>query len=290
MQIFAISLFLFSLAMESLSDMQLKDFLKNRDSKASSVCDKGLWKYSRHPNYFFEAMIWLSVGIFSFEAQYGYLGIIPFIIMYLLITKVTGIPPLEKSSLSSKGDAYKEYQEKTNKFIPWFPKALVIIVSIIFSLLGDRVMATSNIEINQSQVNKIEKVFNELRADNLKILDNFYDKNIHFLDPLGEHKGIDAVKSYYHRLYKNVQSIRFDFTQTVSQGNHHVVVWIMYLKAPALNSGKEITLHGNSMIKFNESNKVHYHRDYFDMGEFVYEGVPVLGSIIRMIKNKMKGQ
>ena len=63
----------------------------------------------------------------------------------------------------------------------------------------------------------------------------------------------------------------------------------MILSAPGLNNGEEVTLEGNSYIKFNENNLVIYHRDYFDMGEFIYEHIPVLGWTLKKIKNKLRG-
>jgi steroid 5-alpha reductase family enzyme len=113
---FAISLF-----GETIADFQLNSFKLNPANKGK-VCNVGLWKYSRHPNYFFEACIWFSFFIFML----GTSGLIwsiysPLIILFLLL-KVTGVPPSEAQSLKSRGEAYKEYQQKTSVFIPWFTK------------------------------------------------------------------------------------------------------------------------------------------------------------------------
>ncbi|ATH07116.1 hypothetical protein BIY24_03930 [Halobacteriovorax marinus] len=282
-QYLAMIVFSLSISLEALSDYQLKNFIKNRLNKRK-VCNVGLWKYSRHPNYFFETIIWLSYGLFVFEAKYGFIGLLPYILMLILITQVTGIPPAEESSMKSKPNAYEIYKKQTSKFIPWFSKALII-TALLFQISGDYTMAQ---DASQEQLQRIEKVFNELRADNLNILNNFYDDNVTFKDPLGTHEGLDSVKNYYKNLYKNVEEIRFDFSSGISQKNRHVVVWTMHLRAPALNSGEEVIVHGNSVIEFGENNKVSYHRDYFDMGEFIYEDVPVLGTLIRYIKNKLR--
>mgnify|MGYP001788744818 CR=1 FL=1 len=62
------------------------------------------------------------------------------------------------------------------------------------------------------------------------------------------------------------------------------------MRAPSLNSGREITVDGVSLITFGgREGKVISHRDYFDMGEFIYERVPILSTVIRIIKNKMSG-
>jgi hypothetical protein len=64
----------------------------------------------------------------------------------------------------------------------------------------------------------------------------------------------------------------------------------MSLTADGLNGGKPILLQGNSYIKFSDDNLVVYHRDYFDMGEFIYEHVPVIGWIIKKVKAKLRSE
>lgn len=114
-------LWFISVSGEAIADKQLQLFKKKKENKGK-VCDVGLWHYSRHPNYFFQWMMWVSYAVFALASPYGYLGIIsPLIILYLLL-RVTGIPATEEQSLRSKGDAYKAYQERTSPFIPWFPK------------------------------------------------------------------------------------------------------------------------------------------------------------------------
>lgn len=116
-----VTLWLVSVCGETLSDFQLAEFKKNTSNKGK-VCDKGLWYYSRHPNYFFEWLIWVSYFIFALGSPLGYLAFIsPAIILYLLL-KVTGIPATEEQSLRSKGDEFKKYQKSTSVFIPWFKK------------------------------------------------------------------------------------------------------------------------------------------------------------------------
>jgi len=139
-----------------------------------------------------------------------------------------------------------------------------------------------------SQAKRIKEVFNNLRADNLEILDQFYDTDVKFVDPLGTHNGLDSVKSYYGNLYKSVKTIEFIFTDEVSSGNTHAMMWTMKMTTKNLNDGKEMILKGNSHIVFNEQGLVTYHRDYFDMGEFIYEYIPVVGWIIKKIKAKLK--
>ncbi len=115
------SLWLLAIIGEGIADAQLARFKKDTANKGK-VCTAGLWKYSRHPNYFFQLMIWIAVFIFALSSRYGWLAIISPLIIGYLIFKVTGIPKTEEQSLRSKGEAYREYQRTTSAFIPWFKK------------------------------------------------------------------------------------------------------------------------------------------------------------------------
>lgn len=116
------ALWLISVIGESVADQQLSNFKKDPVNKGK-VCNTGLWGYSRHPNYFFEWLMWMSYFVFALGSPYGYVAIIsPSIILYLL-TKVTGIPTTEAQSLRSKGEAFKQYQQETSVFVPWFKRS-----------------------------------------------------------------------------------------------------------------------------------------------------------------------
>ncbi|MBC7368992.1 MAG: DUF1295 domain-containing protein [Undibacterium sp.] len=114
-------LWLLAISGEALADAQLAAF-KRQPANKTKVCDVGLWHYSRHPNYFFEWLIWVSYFVFALASPWGWVAIIgPASILYLLL-RVTGIPMTEAQSLRSRGDAYRRYQATTSAFIPWFPK------------------------------------------------------------------------------------------------------------------------------------------------------------------------
>ena len=104
---------------EGTADWQLQQFKKDPSSKGE-VCTKGLWNYSRHPNYFFQSLMWVAYFLFALSAPLGWIAVIsPAIILYLLFN-VTGIPATEEQSLRSKGDKYRIYQQTTSAFFPWF--------------------------------------------------------------------------------------------------------------------------------------------------------------------------
>ena len=106
---------------EAISDSQMKRF-KSDPLNRGKVCDVGLWRYSRHPNYFFEWIIWCGFALCALQAPLGWLALLCPIAMLFLLLFVTGVRPSEEQSLKSRGDLYREYQRKTSKFIPWFPR------------------------------------------------------------------------------------------------------------------------------------------------------------------------
>jgi len=112
------ALWLLAITGEALADAQLSAF-KGDPRNRGKVCAIGLWRYSRHPNYFFEWLIWVAYFVFALASPWGSLAVIgPAGILYLLL-RVTGIPLTEEQSLRSKGEAYRRYQQVTRAFVPW---------------------------------------------------------------------------------------------------------------------------------------------------------------------------
>jgi len=106
---------------EAVGDQQLKNFKKNPENKGK-IMSSGLWKYTRHPNYFGEALMWWSVWVVSMStlsitSLYGIVG--PLFITYLLLY-VSGVPLLEKKYKNN--EAFQAYAKKTSIFFPLPPK------------------------------------------------------------------------------------------------------------------------------------------------------------------------
>ncbi len=101
-----------------LSDIQLHRFRTNPANKGH-VCQNGLWNYSRHPNYFFEIMLWFGFALIGVPAPSGWLGLLSPIALLLTMRLITG-PVSERQSLRSKPEAYRRYQNTTSMIVPWF--------------------------------------------------------------------------------------------------------------------------------------------------------------------------
>ena len=106
---------------EAVADQQLRTF-KSDPANRKAVCDVGLWRWSRHPNYFFEWLSWLAYPIiaidFAGHNPFGWLALAAPVCMYWVLVHVSGIPPLEEHMLRSRGDAFRAYQKRTRSFFP----------------------------------------------------------------------------------------------------------------------------------------------------------------------------
>jgi steroid 5-alpha reductase family enzyme len=116
-------LWVVALAGETLADAQLAAF-KRTAANAGRVCDAGLWRWSRHPNYFFEWLVWVAFAVFALASPWGWIALFCPALMLFFLLKVTGIAYTEAQLLRSKGAAYRAYQQRTSAFVPWPPRSV----------------------------------------------------------------------------------------------------------------------------------------------------------------------
>ena len=122
LEIAGVILWFIALIGEGAADAQLARFKRtNTDPKA--ICQAGLWRYSRHPNYFFQSLLWWGLFLIALPAPWGWTAIIAPIAMLHFLLNVTGIPLTEKLAVEKRGDVYRDYQRTTSAFVPWFRKA-----------------------------------------------------------------------------------------------------------------------------------------------------------------------
>lgn len=112
-----LAILLIALLGEALADRQLAAF-KRTNTRKGAICDKGLWAWSRHPNYFFEWLGWTAYPVMALDLSrpVSLVTLIAPILMYLVLRFLTGVRPLEETMLASRGDAYRAYQARTSAF------------------------------------------------------------------------------------------------------------------------------------------------------------------------------
>ena len=122
-EIGAVGLWLLAFAGEASADRQLAQF-KIDPANRGQTCRAGWWRYSRHPNYFFEWLMWVAYGAFAIASPLGGVAVAcPAAMLYLLL-RVTGIPASEAQAVRTRGDDYRRYQETTSIFVPLPPKSV----------------------------------------------------------------------------------------------------------------------------------------------------------------------
>lgn len=117
--IIGLAILALAIAGEGIADRQLRAF---RRSSQGGVCDIGLWGYTRHPNYFFEWLVWLAVAVVAIRPtgaySAGWISLAAPALMYLLLVHASGVPPLEAHMLRTRGAAFRDYQARVSAFWP----------------------------------------------------------------------------------------------------------------------------------------------------------------------------
>jgi steroid 5-alpha reductase family enzyme len=114
-----VSLWLLGFVFEAVGDYQMVIFRRNPQNKGRTIAS-GLWKYTRHPNYFGEAAMWWGIFLIAFSAPKGWAVVVSPLAITFLLLKVSGVAMIERKY---RGNAeFEAYARKTNAFFPWFPK------------------------------------------------------------------------------------------------------------------------------------------------------------------------
>ncbi len=114
------ALWLLGLAFESVGDAQLARFKANPANRGR-VMDRGLWRYTRHPNYFGDAMVWWGMYLVAAATGAGAYTFLSPLVMHFFLMRVSGVALLERKLVKTR-EGYAEYAARTNAFYPWFPK------------------------------------------------------------------------------------------------------------------------------------------------------------------------
>lgn len=118
----ALAVFAVALGGEALADRQMAEFKADPANKGG-ICERGLWGWSRHPNYFFEWVGWLGFPLLAFGYGWGWLAWTAPAWMYVLLVYISGLPPLEEAMRRSRGAAFDAYCARVNAFWPWPPRS-----------------------------------------------------------------------------------------------------------------------------------------------------------------------
>lgn len=145
-------------------------------------------------------------------------------------------------------------------------------------------MGNQNSSVHET-LGRFKQLFNNLCAGNMAELKSVYSKNVRFTDPFSSVSGIHDLTDYFTGAYANVVSCGFEFGEPVINGGDVCIPWVMSLQHKRIRKGKPVLVDGISQLVIREGFIVS-HRDYFDVGQLLYENLPVIGRVIRWIRNQ----
>lgn len=119
--VLGVAIWIVSVAGEAIADRQLAVFRANPANRGTT-CREGLWRYSRHPNYFFEWVHWFAYVALAVGSPTAWLAWAGPVVMFVFLRWISGIPYTEAQALRTRGDDYRDYQQTTPMLFPWFPK------------------------------------------------------------------------------------------------------------------------------------------------------------------------
>lgn len=117
----AIAMWVSAVGGEAVADRQLARFVADPANKGRTM-RAGLWRYSRHPNYFFEWLHWFAYLLLAIGSSLWWVALAGPVVMYLFLRYISGVPYTEAQALRTRGDDYRDYQRTTPMLFPWFPK------------------------------------------------------------------------------------------------------------------------------------------------------------------------
>lgn len=139
----------------------------------------------------------------------------------------------------------------------------------------------------QIALQQLVTFYQTLDSTRLTMLAEIYHPDVRLSDPVGEHQGLVVVEQYFASLLKNMRYCRFVVTLTREFDSDALLLWRMEYAHPSLQGGADQTLEGSSYLQFREG-KVVFQRDYYDMGAMLYEKLPLLGSVIGLVKKRLQ--
>ncbi|MFT7259643.1 MAG: hypothetical protein ACI9MS_001505 [Glaciecola sp.] len=151
-----------------------------------------------------------------------------------------------------------------------------------------------------SAIKKFESFYTDLASMKIEELADLYSSDVTFIDPIAAHSGITAVEEYFTKLLDNAKYCVFtihSIEQTISIQTEiesqrstnetcYLVSWKMSFTSARINKGQPIHVDGVSQLRI-ENDKITYHRDYYDLGQMIYENIPLLGRLIKRIKRTL---
>jgi ketosteroid isomerase-like protein len=142
--------------------------------------------------------------------------------------------------------------------------------------------------VNTTRLERVRAFFESISPEAVQRIDEIYAADAFFKDPFNEVRGAAAVRRIFEHMFVQVEAPRFVVREAVAQGDDAFLTWDFLFRLRRLG-GPEQVVHGASHLKFGADGRIHYHRDYWDAAEELYEKLPVLGGLMRLLKKRAAG-
>lgn len=135
------------------------------------------------------------------------------------------------------------------------------------------------------RVIRVQQFFETIAPQGVARIAEIYAPEAYFKDPFNEVRGVAAITGIFAHMFDQVGAPRFVVREAVAQGDDAFLVWDFLFRLPRLGNGEQV-IRGASHLKFGADGRVTYHRDYWDAAEELYEKLPVLGGLMRLLKRQ----
>lgn len=138
---------------------------------------------------------------------------------------------------------------------------------------------------NSLDLDRLVAFYHELTPESVVRFPEFYSVDAYFKDPFNEVRGVEAIQRIFRHMFQQVETPRFVVTERVADVHGVMLVWEFRYRVRLWWRGEMQVIRGVSHLRFGADGKVNFHRDYWDAAEELYMKIPVLGGIIRFMKN-----
>jgi len=139
--------------------------------------------------------------------------------------------------------------------------------------------------MNGSALEHARAYFESLTPEAVTRIDEIYAADAYFKDPFNEVRGVAAIRHIFEHMFVQVGSPRFVVREAVAQGSDAFMTWDFLFRVPRLGEGEQV-VRGATHLKFGADGRIHYHRDYWDVAEELYEKLPLVGGLMRLLKKR----
>ncbi|QNT05740.1 MULTISPECIES: nuclear transport factor 2 family protein [Marinomonas] len=145
-------------------------------------------------------------------------------------------------------------------------------------------MTDANMASSALLIERFKMFYQDVKRPKLEKMDDVYTEDVFFKDPVHELRGAETLHAYLSEMCVNVHSGRFEYLDQLVSENAAYIKWNMHFKHPKLGN-KTITVRGMSQVQFNE--RIYFHEDVYDLGQLIYEHVPLLGAAVKGLKKRL---